>query len=50
VATMAARGDYFEIWNADTYKAEEDADLNEFLAEQDDDFDPLSLLDGAKGA
>ncbi|WP_323785583.1 division/cell wall cluster transcriptional repressor MraZ [Thalassovita sp.] len=50
VATMAARGDYFEIWNADTYTAEEDADLNEFLAEQDDDFDPLSLLDGAKGA
>ena len=45
-AIMAARGDYFEIWNADTYEAVDAAESEAFLADQDDDFDPLSLLDG----
>lgn len=40
LATMAAMGDYFEIWNAETFRAleaEEDDD--------DDDEDPLTLID-----
>lgn len=49
-ATMAAMGDYFEIWNADTYSAIEDAEMAEYLSGLPDDFDPLSLLDGAGGA
>lgn len=42
-AVMVAMGDYFEIWNADTYAAEE---AEVFPADLPDDFDPLSLLDG----
>ena len=45
--TMVAMGDYFELWNAETYAEKEAADMAAFLAEQDDDFDPLSLLGGA---
>lgn len=49
-ATMAALGDYFEIWNADTYRSIETTETEEFLAGQSDDFDPMSFLDGAGGA
>ncbi len=41
---MVAMGDYFEIWNSATYEETEMAEAEEFLAEQDEDFDPLSLL------
>jgi MraZ protein len=43
-AVMAAMGDYFEIWSAETYaemEAEEAAELNDEFGE---DFDPLSLV------
>lgn len=43
-SVMVAMGDYFEIWNSATYEDTEMAEAEEFLAEQDDDFDPLSLL------
>jgi len=49
-ATMIAMGDYFEIWNATTYHAEETSETEEYLSEQPDDFDPLSFLDGVGGA
>ncbi|MEC3859983.1 division/cell wall cluster transcriptional repressor MraZ [Mesobacterium sp. TK19101] len=45
-ATMIAMGDYFEIWNKATFEAQEQAEVEEFLAQQDEDFDPLSLLGG----
>ncbi|MCH2095901.1 MAG: hypothetical protein MK160_12405 [Rhodobacteraceae bacterium] len=41
---MVAMGDYFEIWNRATYERTELAETEDFLARQDDDFDPLSLL------
>jgi len=42
-AVMAARGDYFEIWNAQTFLDVE----AEALAEDDDlDVDPLTFLEG----
>ncbi|MFY0682589.1 MAG: division/cell wall cluster transcriptional repressor MraZ [Thalassovita sp.] len=46
-ATMVAMGDYFEIWNADKFAAQEAAEIEDFLEDQEDGFDPLSLLDGA---
>ncbi|MFT7595288.1 MAG: MraZ protein [Paracoccaceae bacterium] len=49
-ATMVAMGDYFEIWNAATYRAEETAEIEDYLSDQPDGFDPLSLLDGVGGA
>ena len=39
-------GDHFEIWKAETYAAEVADDLQDWLGEQGDDFDPLILLDG----
>ncbi len=45
-ATMVAMGDYFEIWNAATYRELEAAETDEFLGDMPEDFDPLSLLDG----
>ncbi len=48
LATMSAMGDYFEIWNAATYEAEDGAEMSKFLAEMPDDFDPLSLLDDVR--
>ncbi|MGX9357356.1 division/cell wall cluster transcriptional repressor MraZ [Roseobacteraceae bacterium S113] len=44
---MVAMGDYFELWNAETYAREVEAEMEAFLAEQDSDFDPLALLGGA---
>ncbi|KJZ19820.1 division/cell wall cluster transcriptional repressor MraZ [Loktanella sp. S4079] len=38
-------GDHFEIWKAETYAEEIADDLTDWLDEQGDDFDPLSLLD-----
>ena len=45
-AVMVAMGDYFEIWNADTFRAEEAAEIDSFLSDMPDDFDPLSLISG----
>ncbi len=49
MAKMVAMGDYFEIWNADTYAKEEAAEIEDYLAEMPGDFDPLTLVDSAKG-
>ncbi|WP_338548527.1 division/cell wall cluster transcriptional repressor MraZ [Roseovarius phycicola] len=43
-ATMVAMGEYFEIWNADTYEGTEGAEMEAWLSEQSDDFDPLTLV------
>lgn len=48
-ATMVAMGDYFEIWNTETYRAEDGAEIEAWLSEQDEDFDPLSLIDPPEG-
>jgi len=37
-------GDRFEIWKAETYQATVGESLTDWLADQPDDFDPLSLL------
>lgn len=39
-------GDHFEIWKAETFTAEVGESLKGWLEEQDEDFDPLSLLEG----
>jgi MraZ protein len=44
-AVMVAMGDYFEIWNAATYDEVEAAETAEWLEDQPEDFDPLSLID-----
>lgn len=44
-AVFVAMGDYFEIWNAETYADVEQAEADAWLSEMPDDFDPLSLLD-----
>jgi len=44
-AVMTAMGDHFEIWNAATYDEIEGPETEAFLEEQDDDFDPLTLID-----
>ncbi|QIE47252.1 division/cell wall cluster transcriptional repressor MraZ [Pseudohalocynthiibacter aestuariivivens] len=43
-AVMAAMGEYFEIWNAQTYDVVEAAETEEWLDDQPDDFDPLTLI------
>lgn len=45
-AKMIAMGEYFEIWSADTYRAEADAEVLAFLASQPANFDPMALLGG----
>ena len=42
-AVMVAMGDYFEIWNAETYARME---AEEAAMEDDDDVDPLTFLEG----
>ena len=42
-AVMVAMGDYFEIWSAEAYAAMEAAEAD---MDDDDDIDPLTLLDG----
>jgi len=39
-------GDHFEIWKSETYTEEVADDLQDWLASQGDDYDPLILLDG----
>ncbi|WP_272005703.1 division/cell wall cluster transcriptional repressor MraZ [Roseovarius sp. ZX-A-9] len=48
-AVMVAMGEYFEIWNARTYEEVEAAETAEWLAEQPDDFDPLTLISLPEG-
>ncbi len=43
---MIAMGDYFEIWSAETYRAEADAEVQSFLAQMPEDFDAMSLIYG----
>lgn len=43
---MIAMGDYFEIWSAETYRAEADAEVQSFLAQKPEDFDAMSLIYG----
>ncbi len=38
-------GDHFEIWKSETFTEEVGANLTDWLDEQGEDFDPLSLLD-----
>ncbi len=49
-AVMAAMGDYFEIWNAQTYDDLESAETEAWLDEMPEDFDPLTLIDPPGGA
>lgn len=44
-AVMAAMGDHFEIWNAATYAKLEASEVEAFLAEMPEGFDPMSLID-----
>ncbi len=44
-ARMVAMGDYFEIWNADTYDAQEAVETEAWLEELPEDFDPLTLIE-----
>ncbi len=43
---FSGAGDYFEIWKADTFDATVGQDVQDWLEEQPDGFDPLSLVDG----
>ncbi|MCV2881318.1 division/cell wall cluster transcriptional repressor MraZ [Actibacterium sp. XHP0104] len=46
-AFFIASGDTFQIWNPETYETEELAKTEAWLDDLPDDFDPLTLLDGA---
>lgn len=46
-AYFASNLDKFQIWNPETYEAEERAEVEEFFDEMPEDFDPMQLLDGA---
>lgn len=43
-ARMIALGEYFEIWNADTYAEADGADVAEWLAKKGPGFDPLTVV------
>lgn len=43
---LVAMGDYFEMWNKETYDAEAGAEIEEMLEEHGDDFDPLNMVFG----
>lgn len=47
-AFFLAAGDHFEIWNAETFDANEGAATKDWLADKPSGFDPLILLDQAK--
>jgi MraZ protein len=49
-AFFIAAGDTFQVWKPETYEQEELAKTEEWLDELPEDFDPLSFLDGPKGA
>jgi MraZ protein len=44
-ATMVAMGDYFEVWNAETYSGQMEEDFGDIFEEFGEDIDPLSLLE-----
>ncbi|MEM1076093.1 MAG: division/cell wall cluster transcriptional repressor MraZ [Pseudomonadota bacterium] len=44
-AFFIAAGDTFQIWNPETYEAEEAARTEAWLDELPDDFDPMAFLD-----
>lgn len=48
-AYFIAAGDTFQIWNPDTYEADQQK-TDAWLEDQPNDFDPLSFLDGDGGA
>lgn len=48
-AFFIASGDTFKIWKPETYESVELAKTKAFLAQQPEDFDPLSLLGRARG-
>lgn len=43
-AFFIAAGDHFQIWKPSTYQAVEGAKVDKWLEQQDEDFDPSSLL------
>ncbi len=43
-AIMAGMGDYFELWNAATFRELEGAEIEAYLEEMPDDYDPLSEI------
>ncbi|MEJ6401480.1 division/cell wall cluster transcriptional repressor MraZ [Yoonia sp. 2307UL14-13] len=43
--TFSGLGDHFEIWKAETFEDKVADDLQGWLSEQEDGFDPLILLD-----
>ena len=49
-AFFIASGDTFQIWHPETYQEEELSKTEAWLDDLPDDFDPLSLLDVAKGS
>ncbi|MBS1303829.1 cell division/cell wall cluster transcriptional repressor MraZ [Loktanella sp. SALINAS62] len=38
-------GDFFQIWKLENFEASVNDDLDEWIAEQGDDFDPMSLVE-----
>lgn len=48
-AFFIATGDTFQIWKPETYEEVEMAKTEAWLDEQDEDFDPLTLLGGSGG-
>ncbi|QHQ34039.1 division/cell wall cluster transcriptional repressor MraZ [Algicella marina] len=46
-AMLAGMGDKFQIWSPEAYEADQ-AELDEWMAEQDDADDPFALLDRAR--
>jgi MraZ protein len=48
-AFFIAAGDTFQIWNPETYEAEQVARMDALMDDLPEDFDPLMFLDDAKG-
>ena len=48
-AFFIAAGDTFQIWQPETYEAEEQSKTEAWLDDLPDDFDPLVFLDAPKG-
>ncbi|MBL4813057.1 MAG: cell division/cell wall cluster transcriptional repressor MraZ [Rhodobacteraceae bacterium] len=45
--TFLGYGDYFELWKSETFAATKSLDIASWLAEQEEGFDSLSLLEPA---
>ncbi|AQS47750.1 cell division/cell wall cluster transcriptional repressor MraZ [Thioclava nitratireducens] len=43
-AYFSGVGETFEIWNPETFAAADEANIDQWIEEQGEDFDPLSLL------